>query len=165
MALRLIDLQHTREFISENDPDYDKDFAKAKENGATVFHIRQLKSYELARLNDKVASFEMDQMATEETKSKSKKKDAQTSQTTKIAMHQVGLEATRLAVIGSDNFFDAGGKPLDLGDALTKGRYGGKSVKMLPDEVMDAFDPDVALEIYQFIEEDQDIKGDDAKKS
>lgn len=164
MALRLVNLQHTREFISENDPDYNKDFTKAKEDGATVFHIRQLKSYELAHLNDRMASFQMEEVASEETKSrsKSKKKASNSTQTTKLAMHAVALEAVRIAVVDADNLLDHSGNEMEVN--LVKGRVAGKSVKVLPDEIMDAFDPDVALEIYQFIEEDQDISEEDAGK-
>ena len=160
MALRLNNLHLTREFISEDDPDQTAD------EGATVFHIRQLKSYELAFLSDKMAAFKMDSLETEEGSAKSRKKKRKGNagtQTTTLAIHEVALNAVRMAVTNIENMLDGQGNAIETIE-LVKGRVAGKTVMVLPDYIMDAFDPDVAMEIYQFIEEDQDISDDDRKK-
>jgi hypothetical protein len=168
MAIRLRNLSKTQEFISELDSAEGETIAEKKKNGATVFHVRPLNSSELSHLNDRMASVQIEQegetmnRAQRRAARKAGKQKAQ-SQTTRMNIFEVALECVRGSVTQIDNLEDENGKPVKFD--LVKGKFAGASRDILPDSIMDAFDPEVALEIFEFVMENDQVSEEDAKNS
>ena len=158
MALRLNDLNKTRPFISESDPDKDN------EDKATVFSIRSLTSSEMAYLNDRLAEIEMNQSSGEQLNRRQRRQKAkaqQKSQTTRLNIFDVALECVRIAVVDIKNLQGADGKPIQF--KAVDGTFNGRSTKVVPDMIMDAFDTEVAMEIYEFVQDNDTVSEEDAK--
>lgn len=157
MALRLNDLNKTRPFISETDPDKDN------ADKATVFMIRSLSSSEMAYLNDRLAEIEMNQGSGENLNRRQRRQKAKTqqkSQTTRLNIFDVALECVRIAVVDIKNLLDADGKPIQF--KPVEGTFNGRSTKVVPNAIMDAFDTELAMEIYEFVTDNDTVSEEDA---
>lgn len=164
MAIRLRNLSTSREFISENDPTAEEGY-EGKEK-PTVFHIRPLSSSELAYLNDRMASVQIEQEGEklnrkERRAAKKQGKGTGSSQSTRLNIFDVALDCVRGAVTGIDGLLDANGKPMQV--ALVDGHFAGNATQVLPDSVMEAFDPDVALEIFEFVMDADQVSEEEGK--
>lgn len=161
MAISLRKVGATTEFRSE--------FDDAPKDKQTVFHIRSLKSSELAYLNDRIATMELSQGGEKLNRKERRKRQKEggssgNTSETRMNLFNVSLEAVQGAVSKIERLDDGSGSLINV-TASADGHFAGNPCKVLPDAIMDAFDTDVAAEIFEHILDQENVSEDDAKNS